>query len=152
MREAGYGSPLSEPQREEFLQRESLGTLAIATGDDAPPYSIPMAYAYNGVVPMVFQFVAHAESEKMRYVEEGRPATLTVTDHRSGGWVSCLVQGRLSPVPEGKTSTAEQIFDRHGPAEDIEIFQQRDDYHLEYWRLLAAETHGRHSGTHPFPV
>jgi nitroimidazol reductase NimA-like FMN-containing flavoprotein (pyridoxamine 5'-phosphate oxidase superfamily) len=152
MREVGSGSPMAEPQSREFLKRESVGTLAISTSEMSPPYNIPMAYAYNGITPIVFQFIVHPESEKMEYIKTGSNATLTVIDHEKGGWISCMVQGTLSRVEEDKRSTAETTFENHGPDFEIDLFHPRDDYHVEYWNLLEDEIHGRHRGSHPFPV
>jgi nitroimidazol reductase NimA-like FMN-containing flavoprotein (pyridoxamine 5'-phosphate oxidase superfamily) len=152
MREAGYGSPLSEPQQTEFLKHEAIGTLAVSTGQGTPPYTLPMAYAYNGVTDIVFQFIVHTDSEKMEYIQNGTAATLTVTDHQRGGWVSCMVQGELLRVPKDERQKAELTFDDHGPEIEIDLFQEREDYHLEYWNLEAGEIHGRHSGSRPFPV
>jgi hypothetical protein len=152
MREVGYGEPMSERKSKQALERESVGTLAIDTGEGLPPYALPMAYGYNRTFPIVFQFVVHTESEKMRYLDGPTPATLTVTDRtRQGGWISVMAQGEVAPVPTDERDRAEAIFENHGPETEVDLFPERDDYHLELWLLSIGELHGRFSGSHEAP-
>jgi nitroimidazol reductase NimA-like FMN-containing flavoprotein (pyridoxamine 5'-phosphate oxidase superfamily) len=151
MREANQGRAVSLDEIKEFLEKESIGTLSVSSGDESAPYTIPMTFAYNRVEPIVFQFIVHHESEKMKHIQDGCKATLSVMDKQEGGWISCMIMGELSPVDEQDQETAEAIFEKHIPDLDIDLFTDRDDYDIEYWHLTFEEAHGRRSGSHPYP-
>jgi nitroimidazol reductase NimA-like FMN-containing flavoprotein (pyridoxamine 5'-phosphate oxidase superfamily) len=147
MRTPGYGKPMSEQQIDEQLEDEAGGILAVNTAPDAPPYTVPMGFGYDGLqTQLVFQFVNHEESRKMQYIDDGTPAALCVYHHEPvEGWVSMIIEGSLSPIPDEKQTRAQAVFEKSVPAEHIDIFLDRDDYHTEWWGLTTDSVHGRMS-------
>ena len=90
------------------LDREEIDTLlgdggvgVIAFADEDEPYSIPVSYGYDGDAAGLYVRLGFApESEKRRFVDEGRTASLVVTDETPAGWQSVVAKGPLSEVTE----------------------------------------------------
>jgi nitroimidazol reductase NimA-like FMN-containing flavoprotein (pyridoxamine 5'-phosphate oxidase superfamily) len=140
---------MSGPEKEAFLEIENTGILTVPIDEDTAPYSIPVSFAFDpDREQIVFQFVNHPESTKMRFIEESRPATLTVLDQRSGkGWISETVTGRMHRLSPEHTKRAARRFEETTDGE-VNVFPDRDDYHTEWWALDITGEHGRHSKTH----
>jgi nitroimidazol reductase NimA-like FMN-containing flavoprotein (pyridoxamine 5'-phosphate oxidase superfamily) len=148
MRDVGEGAPMATPQIAEFLERQSTGALSFASpGDDDPPYSIPVAFGYDAAADsVVMQFLVHGDSEKATYLDDDRPVSLTVYDREyADGYRSVVLTGRLSAIPEDGIPHAKAVFDKYGPNGAVNLFPDRDDYHVEWVALQDAEKTGRQS-------
>jgi nitroimidazol reductase NimA-like FMN-containing flavoprotein (pyridoxamine 5'-phosphate oxidase superfamily) len=140
---------MSGPQKEAFLAEQDTGILAVPIDGETAPYSIPVSFAFDDARDqIVFQFVNHPDSTKMRFFEEGIAATLTVVDRLSGtGWISETVTGRMRRLNGEETGRARRLFE-DGTQGTVNVFPDREDYHTEWWVLDVQGEHGRHSRTH----
>jgi nitroimidazol reductase NimA-like FMN-containing flavoprotein (pyridoxamine 5'-phosphate oxidase superfamily) len=149
MRKPDTGSPMSGPLKEQFLENEDTGILSVSTEKDEPPYSIPVSFAFDKQHNrIIFQFVNHEDSTKMKFIGEGIGATLTVIDQLAGnGWTSEAIIGTLTHLTGKEMEFARRIFDESTNG-TVSVFPERDDYHVEWWALNIEKERGRHSKTH----
>ncbi len=84
---------------ERLLGNGGVGVISFADEDE--PYSIPVSYGYDADADGLYVRLGFApESEKRRFVDDGRTASLVVTDETPGGWQSVIAKGPLSEVTE----------------------------------------------------
>jgi len=77
------------------------GVGVISFADEDEPYSIPVSYGYDADAEGLYVRLGFApESEKRRFVDDGRTASLVVTDETPTGWQSVIAKGSLSEVTE----------------------------------------------------
>lgn len=84
---------------DELLGTGGVGVLALAADDD--PYAIPVSYGYDADVGDVYLRLGFGEeSEKRSYLDSSARAALVVTVEANRGWVSVVVRGPLTEIPE----------------------------------------------------
>ncbi len=71
--------PLTEQERQSFLAEPHVGVLSVAAGDDRPPHSTPVWYAYQpGGSITFFTGTQGRKSRKAQLIEQAGVLSLTV--------------------------------------------------------------------------
>lgn len=84
----------------------------------------------------------------MEFIREGVKATLSVVEQLAGmGWISVALMGTMGQLTGEEIGIAESIFEESTMGE-VNVFPDRDDYHVEWWALQLEETRGRYSKAH----
>ncbi|SDY41063.1 pyridoxamine 5'-phosphate oxidase family protein [Halobellus clavatus] len=90
---------------DEVLGTGGVGVLALA--DDNEPYAIPISYGYDGDAGEVYLRLGFGEdSEKRRFLNSSDGVALVVSNESDEGWVSVVVRGPLTDVPEASIDGA----------------------------------------------
>ncbi|MFB6252797.1 MAG: pyridoxamine 5'-phosphate oxidase family protein [Halobellus sp.] len=134
---------LNRSQIDDVLGTGGVGVLALA--DDNEPYAIPISYGYDADAGEVFLRLGFGEaSEKRRFLDSSDGVALVVSNESDEGWVSVVVRGPLSDVPEASIDGAVVESIR---TVDIPFFTVYDQppRELEYdlYRLTPDEITGR---------
>ncbi|HEY6582354.1 MAG TPA: pyridoxamine 5'-phosphate oxidase family protein [Rubrobacter sp.] len=100
--------PMTEGERQEFLARQHIGVLSVASGDDRPPHSTPVWYAYKpGGNISFFTGTQGRRSRKARLVRDAGVLSLLVQrEEFPYGYVT--VEGTV--VGEDRPPSAEQVL------------------------------------------
>jgi len=90
---------LDSDEIDSLLGTGGVGVISFADKDE--PYSIPVSYGYDADADGLYVRLAFGpESEKRRFVDDGKIASLVVTDETPAGWQSVVAKGPLSEVTE----------------------------------------------------
>lgn len=94
------GEEMAQEDIEATLNEAGWGVLSLADGDE--PYSLPISFGYTGE-DLYFAFIRDSPTDtKFRFIEEGKPARLLVTDIQGRfDWESLAVTGPVSPIERG---------------------------------------------------
>lgn len=127
----------------DFLDRHSIGTLALARENDA--YAIPVSFAFDGESRDVYVRLGFTpESQKREFVGTDGLVTLVAFDETDGRWQSVVARGRLEEVTESSLdSTIEEAV--HGLDIPYVTIFDRPASNLEFrlYRLDVDKLHGR---------
>lgn len=130
----GRSVELDSEEIDHLLGDGGVGVISFA--DENDPYSIPVSYGYDADAGGLYVRLAFApESEKRRFVDDGRTASLVVTEETPDGWQSVVAKGPLSEItemaldPEAAKSVHKvripfvTIYDREARELDFELYR-----------------------------
>jgi len=130
----GRSVELDSEEIDQLLGDGGVGVISFADEDE--PYSIPVSYGYDADADGLYVRLGFApESEKRRFVDDGRTASLVVTEETPAGWQSVIAKGPLSEVtemaldPEAAKSVHKvripfvTIYDREASELDFELYR-----------------------------
>jgi len=105
--------PLSEVQRESFLEEARVAVLATVRADGAP-HAVPVWYEYAGGK---FYIISGRRAAKVRHIRRVSRASLCIDD-RTAPYKAVVVWGKAAVSEEGVREMAYRIAERYlGPEE-----------------------------------
>ncbi|SNZ11996.1 hypothetical protein SAMN06269185_1455 [Natronoarchaeum philippinense] len=95
--EALRWTKLPDDDIDEFLGDGGTGVISFATGDDDPPFTVPVSYGYyDDERRFYFRLSAPDEGTKAEFLDQ--PVAFVVHDRVDGRWHSVVATGRLDDL------------------------------------------------------